>query len=149
MGVIDHRDRIDPVGLSDDDLRTWTFDALSDVVSRYAEPSIDFDLRTASVGGRQFIVIRVAEFAEVPTLCRRDYNDGDQVILREGACYVRPRRKPETIEVATYADMRDLIDLATEKGIRRFLSSAQRAGLRPESEVDHEAAFDAQAKEFE
>ena len=71
------------------------------------------------------MVIQVEEFADVPVLCKRDYPD----VLRAGACYVRPRRKPETTDIPTYADMRDLLDLAIEKGVRRLLAQAQRAGL--------------------
>jgi len=67
----------------------------------------------------------VEEFSDVPVLCKRDYDD----LLRAGACYVRPRRKPETTEIPTQADMRDLLDLATEKGVTRFLERAKGVGL--------------------
>ena len=40
-----------------------------------------------------------------------------------------PRRKPETTEIPTYADMRDLLDLATQKAVSRLLAHAQRTGL--------------------
>jgi predicted HTH transcriptional regulator len=148
IGVTDNGGSIVPVGVAEDDLRTWTFDALADVVAQYVEPSIDFNIRVATINEMRFVVIEVAEFAEVPTLCKRDYNIDGETILREGACYIRPRRKPETVEVATYADMRDLIDLATEKSVRRFLAAAHRAGLSAESDIDHAAAFDAQAKDI-
>ena len=77
------------------------------------------------------MVIHVEEFADVPVLCKRAYDD----VLRDGACYVRPRRKPETTDIPTYADMRDLLDLAIEKGVRRLLAQAQRAGLAVPPEI--------------
>ena len=50
-------------------------------------------------------------------------------MLREGACYVRTRRKPETSEIPTQADMRDLLELAIEKGVIRYIEQARRVGL--------------------
>jgi hypothetical protein len=149
VGVADNSGRLEPIGLTDGDLATWTFDALADVVARYAEPSLRFDMRIASLQGRSFVVIDVAAFVEVPTLCRRDQNDErGHLMLREGACYVRPRRKPETMEVSTYADMRDLIDLASEKALRRFLATANRAGLALATQETAEARFDQQIEDF-
>src|SRR5687767_4163960 len=82
VGVSDNAGKIVPVGIDEDDLRTWTFDSVADVVSRYVEPSIDFNIRVATVNGKQFVVIEVLEFAEVPTLCKRDYNIDGETILR-------------------------------------------------------------------
>src|SRR5918992_3524376 len=70
-------------------------------------------------------VIQVKEFADIPVLCKRSYDN----VLREGACYVRSRRKPETSEIPTLADMRDLLDLATEKRLREHLALLERIGL--------------------
>ena len=70
------------------------------------------------------MIIHVEEFADVPILCKRSYDD----VLREGACYVRSRRKPETSEIPTIADMRDLLDLAIDKGVAHYLDRARRIG---------------------
>ena len=64
-------------------------------------------------------------FADIPVLCKRDYQD----VLRSGACYVRSRRKPETTEIPTQADMRDLLELATEKKLRERLAQMERVGM--------------------
>ena len=42
---------------------------------------------------------------------------------------MRTRRKPETAEIPTQEDMRDLLDLAVEKGVRKFITQAHAAGL--------------------
>jgi hypothetical protein len=44
--------------------------------------------------------------------------------------------------------MRDLFDLATEKGVRRFFATARRAGIDATPEVTSEALFDAQIRDF-
>ena len=65
------------------------------------------------------------EFYEIPVLCKRAFDD----VLRDGACYVRTSRKPETSELPTQTEMRELLDLATEKGVRKYLERAQRMGI--------------------
>lgn len=135
---IDERDgALAPVGLAPAVEATWTFEALTAGVAEYVDPHVDLDLRFFAFEDKRFAAIRVEEFAEVPILCRKTYQSSAGVILREGACYVRPRRKIETAEVATYADMRDLIDLATEKSTRRFIERAVRSGiLQPGKPID-------------
>ena len=125
IGVQDIGSVLNPIGLDEAQLATWNYDHVSDRVAVYADPGVVFDLEIKEYNGRSYVVIQVEEFGDVPVLCKRAYDD----VLRDGACYVRPRRKPETTEIPTYADMRDLLDLATEKGVRRLLAHAQRAGL--------------------
>ena len=125
IGVQDLGSVLNPIGLDEAQLATWNYDHVSDRVAVYADPGVVFDLEIKEYNGRSYVVVQVEEFADVPVLCKRAYGD----VLRDGACYVRPRRKPETTEIPTYADMRDLLDLATEKGVRRLLAQAQRAGL--------------------
>lgn len=116
-------------GLTHQEVATWRHDDIADGFASYADPSIEFDTEQVIYQEKTFIVISVEEFREVPVLCKRSYNKARDLILRDGACYIRPRRKPETIEVSTYADMRDLIDLATDKSLRRFIARAQSAGI--------------------
>jgi len=129
VGVEETEGALVPQGLSPDDLRTWTPDHVGDAFAVYADPSVQFTVTTPSIGAKAFVVIRVEEFAEMPVLCKKGYNRGQDVILREGACYIRSRRKPETVEVSTIADMRDLLELATDKALRRFMERARGSGL--------------------
>ncbi len=114
-----------PNGVSANDLATWSYDDLANSLAEYVEPSVSFDLEAIEYQGKSFVIINVHEFEDIPVLCRRGYPG----VLRAGACYVRTRRKPETLEIPTQADMRDLLDLATEKGVRRFVARARAAGL--------------------
>jgi len=138
-------------GLSLEELKTWKYDHVADSLATYADPSIEFDLVEVSFKGQTFIAIKVEEFDEIPVLCKKSYNTGKDVVLREGACYIRSRRKPETVEVSTYADMRDLLDLATEKGVRRFISRAHSAGLSitPPEEKSAEVLYNEQMEDFQ
>jgi hypothetical protein len=50
-------------------------------------------------------------------------------VLRRGACYVRASHKPETSEIPSEQEMRELLELAIDKGVVKFLARVQKAGL--------------------
>lgn len=125
--------KLEPVGLTDEQLATWSnYDALSGAVNQYARPSVSFDLEAPFLyNSMRFVVIEVNEFDQIPILCSKDSGtriSTDQ-ILRKGACYVRSRHKPETSEIPSEEEMRELLELATDKGVMRFLARAEKAGL--------------------
>lgn len=140
LGVDDDAGRLSPIGLDTSDLATWKYDHVADGLAAYADPSVTFDLEVVQYKGASYVVLHVAEFEEVPVLCKKDYPD----VLRQGACYVRSRRKPETSEIPSQEDMRDLLEVATEKRLRRFISQAQAAGvdLSRARTTSHEELFD-------
>lgn len=113
------------LGLSSEQLRTWEPDAVAGAIDPYADPFVTVSTARVSYEGLEYVVLKVSEFEEVPVLCKKDYPD----VLRQGACYVRRRGRIETSEIPTQAAMRDLIELATEKGIRKFLHQMRRAGV--------------------
>ena len=125
IGVEDNGGVLTPVGLIEDDLMTWRYDDIADGIATYADPSVSFDLEVNEYNGNQYVVLEIDEFADIPVLCKRDY----QGVLRNGACYMRSRRKPETAELPTQEDMRDLLELATEKKLRERLAQLERVGL--------------------
>jgi predicted HTH transcriptional regulator len=112
-------------GILDADLSTWSYDELADSLAEYTDPGVNFDLDIIEYESKKFIVIIIHEFEDIPVLCKKNYPE----VLRAGACYIRTRRKPETLEIPTQADMRDLLDLAIEKGVRRFVAQARASGL--------------------
>lgn len=129
IGVIANESTFNPVGLNGEELSTWSYDHVADQIARYADPSVSFELEAKEYNGASYIVIAVEEFSDIPVLCKRTYDH----VLRNGACYVRTRRKPETTEIPNQTEMRDLLDLAINKGIdrglRQFLERARQAGL--------------------
>ena len=132
-----------PVGLKDADLATWRYDHVADSLAPYPDPSFNFDIEEKDHEGSKFVVIRVYEFDEIPILCNKDETMEGRSVLRKGACYVRSKRKPETREIPTQEDMRALLDLATEKGIRKWITQTQRVGFdisrgKPSSPTDEE-----------
>ena len=63
-------------GLSESQISDWlNYDNVADALHRYADPAIRFELAQRSLpGGAPVAVIEVAEFEEIPTLCRKDYS---------------------------------------------------------------------------
>ncbi len=125
IGVDDNGGVLTQVGLNAADLSTWKYDDVADSFAAYADPSVSFELEIREHDGKNYVVLQVQEFEEIPVLCKKDYPQ----VLRAGACYVSSRRKPETTEIPSQADMRDLLDLATEKRLRRFVAQIRAAGL--------------------
>lgn len=114
-----------PLGIPERILAEWTYDHVTDCLKNYADPSAAFVLIPVKHGGVSFIEIRVTEFDVVPLVCKKSDRAG---ILKEGKCYVRSRRKAETVEVQTQEDMRDLIELATTKRLATLVAQIGKAG---------------------
>ncbi len=130
IGVSDTSGILDCIGLSEAEFASWRFDDVSAVIATYADPYVRFDLFTHQVNNKKFVVLQVYEFDDIPVLCKKKYEykkqDGTyEQVLREGALYVRTRRKPETTEIPSQTEMRDLLEIATEKGVKK----ANAAGL--------------------
>lgn len=114
-------------GLDEDELATWlAFDDVSGRLAVYCDPPVNFDLAQFAVStGVSVVIVEVHEFADIPHLCAREY----PAALRAGALYVRSRKMPETAEVASSVEMREILDLAAEKRLRAYIETAERAGV--------------------
>lgn len=146
IGVGEIGDELNPVGLTEEDLTTWNFDDVADRVAVYADPAVGFEQEVREYNGNQYMVLDIEEFTDIPVLCKRDYEG----VLRSGACYVRSSRKPETSEIPTQTDMRELLELATDKAVTKRLTEYRRMGLIPDIPlaVTDQDRFDEQAGEL-
>jgi predicted HTH transcriptional regulator len=144
IGVEDDDGAPVPLGLTQEQLESWRFDDVAALLVTYADPTISFDLDVLEYQGTRFLVIKVHEFEDIPVLCNKDHDHGpgsNDKVLRKGACYVRSRRKPETSEIPSQEDMRELLDLAIDKGVRNFVTRAYRIGFLP-AEQQEESSID-------
>lgn len=115
-----------PVGLSDADASTFTHDDIASCVKDYADPYAEFTVRPITCDGKRFVCIQVKEFDESPVICKRHGRD-----LEKGTIYTRPRTKNESAPVSSYAEMREILDVATDKAVRKQWSRLPCAGLMP------------------
>lgn len=148
VGVTDDGSNLEIAGLLPDDVGTWRHDHLADTVAVYADPRVEFDTYVVEVDNKRVVVITVEEFSDVPVICKAECQVGSpksKVVLRNGAIYVRSNRKPESREVANFDEMRGLLDIATEKAVRRFVALTRAvgaaSGLNELREADHESLF--------
>ena len=129
VGVNESSGTAEAIGVDQDTISDWTRDALADKLAPLVDPSVDFNLEHRAYDGHNFVLITVREFDEHHIL-RSDKHDptGKTLVLREGALYVRGRRKPETVEIRTSQEMRDLLALSLRKRLRHFMELLQSAG---------------------
>jgi len=136
------------LGVDDGDLATWNFDDLAATLAPIADPAIRFRVSTPMHGGRYFVCIEVDAFDDVPVICQRRHppsaRRGEPLVLREGAIYVRSRGKPESVEIPSQTEMRELLELATERRMAALLGSVDRAGLTVAGGAEPRVAFDAE-----
>lgn len=140
-------------GLTEPDLASWLQrDDVARRLAAYSDPPLNFEIAEQTLeSGAKVAVLQVFEFEELPHLCAKSYvvpgRGKDKEVLREGALYVRTRKLPETAEVGSSAEMREVIDLATEKALRRLLARIGGAGgeiVPREREADSREKFDEQ-----
>ena len=123
-------------------LETWNHDDIAAGLAPYADPYISFTTHRLSFQGQHVIVLHIAEFGDVPVICTADRAPE----LKAGTVYVRSGTKPESVGIRDHAQMRALLDLATEKSVRRLLAVARAAGV--EGQPTDDELFAAQLKDL-
>jgi predicted HTH transcriptional regulator len=119
-------------GVPDSIRLSFVADDVAAYINRYADPYVRIELSTPTVKDANYVYIRVHEFDEVPVVCGRNGGEGG-TSLRQGAIYCRATRIPETVEVPSQTEMREILELATDKGVRKFIQRANAAGLTQQS----------------
>jgi hypothetical protein len=121
------------IGMDADQLASWeSQDDVADALGRYCDPPVQFEASSHQLDdGISIVAIEISEFEEVPTLAARDFPQ----ILQRGVPYFRGLGKIESTSFVSTHELRELISLATEKNVRRFIQLSQRAGVQqPTSE---------------
>lgn len=144
IGVEDDGRTLTPRGLSESELSTWRFDDFQDQLTTFADPNVDADLVIVELHKKKFVVVQVAEFAEIPIICKKDY----ERTLRRGALYVRRRGKNETIEVPSHVEMREVLDRAAKLVATKMLRSVQKLSPLLRHEPTDDERFAAETKDF-
>ncbi len=141
VGVEERGNSYALTGMRPEHVLTYDRDTMKDRVGEYADPYVDFSVDTGPYEGKTFLVITVREFDEVPVICKKDGRD-----LTRGTVYTRTRtRRPESARVSNHADMREIIQLAVDKGVQKLQERgyALRGGTPPAR-----ALFDEQIRDL-
>lgn len=119
VGVEKSGETHNPSGMEQSHIESFRQDEVMEYVNqRFADPYVELSVTPTLIGDNSFIVIQVREFAQLPIICK---NNGLEN-LRRGALYTRSRVKHETIEVRSQTELREILDLAVDKEIRRLRS---------------------------
>jgi predicted HTH transcriptional regulator len=125
-------------GVSSDHLESYNADQIQAAINRHADPYVRTELYRLNLEGRTFLALVVQEFERVPVVCKKDGPE-----LRQGAIYMRSHRMPESCEVRSQTEMREILDLAVDKALKEFVHRIQVAGIRiPEAYQSEAAKFD-------
>lgn len=125
-------------GLELQHLAEWSdFDNVSAQLAKYSDPPVTFSLSPLRLSnGVDVVALRVDEFVHTPHICKKAY-PGE---LQDGVIYVRPDRQPESVPVPSSVEMRDLLELAVDRGVQTFVRRGQASGLFNQPSTDSEQA---------
>ena len=125
IGVEQDGESFNPVGLTSEERDSFTQDGVSAYINEFADPYAEITVSQVGYEGAELIVIQVKEFAEIPVICKRDGANN----LQKGNMYTRSRRIAETCRVPSQVEMREILDIAVEKGMRGLHGRIARSGL--------------------
>ncbi|MCE5314033.1 ATP-binding protein [bacterium] len=137
-----------PDGTEELQVKEYNGDVIQEFVNKYADPYVDLQLLSVEYDDKRFLAITIGEFDQIPVVCKKNYQppkgNNPTDALNEGAVYIRSYRKPETCQVKSQNEMRDILYLATRKNTRRFLEASQRMGICP---IGQQAAISQQSQD--
>jgi len=116
-------------------------DSIKKHVANFADPCVDFDVEIGKYQDNDFVVIIVREFEELPIICKTDGLKN----LRKGAIYIRTRRHPETAEVPSQTEMREIVELAIDKGMHKL----SKRGYALKGQKSSEKLFSEELSDFD
>jgi len=128
-------------GITPAQVATYDIDVMKDQVSPYADPFVIFEVQFPyDSQGRQYAVITVSPFPELPVVCARSSDD-----VKEGDIYYRSSdRRPQSARVSSSHDMRDIV----ERAIVRRRNKLVQIGLVVDAE-GADATYDAELGDFQ
>jgi len=129
--------------LDDAQLAGWrNKDVVLDKLGPYGMPQIISEVEDAPQGAK-CAILRIRQFIEVPVICTKAFASGD-FKLRRGVLYCRPAGgKPRSVPPEDAEQLRDVLGLAIQAGINKFIEQAYRSGaLRRPADVETQSDED-------
>lgn len=140
-------------GLSATEAASFETTKVATWVNNHCSPPVSLVCYRQEHQGREFVVIAVSEFHEIPVLCTKQHElpspgKGSKVLLRKGAVYVRTANA-ESAPLSAAEEMRQLIGLATTKRADQMLAmfQAMMRGRPLLPEKPHEELFEAEREQ--
>ena len=128
--------------MSAEQVNSFTQDDIAQWVNLYAAPAVQFTVESFMLKPNTFIIIKVREFDSLPTICRKQMTQGGKEVLKRGAIYYRSNSKNESAPISSEEDMRELITLATKKGVDREIAHLRELGFILASSAIQDSALE-------
>lgn len=123
----------EPRGVDHNNADSFNQDDIQDYVNGYADPFVELTVNKEDYDKKLFVVIQIREFEELPVVCKKNGQElvrGDfYTRLKCGDIYTRPRRKFESVPVPSQTEMREILEMAIDKRIRKHREDWFRWGL--------------------
>lgn len=114
------------LGMDDTGVKTWDTTKVAQGCAVFGSPPPLVHVCYPIVDGKQLVMLEIAPFAEVPTVCREEAKEGSVVILRKAGLYIRTSMA-QTVEIHDEEQIRSLIEQAMNRKAEHLL--AQIRGL--------------------
>lgn len=119
-------------GVTPEHEETYNPDLLIEAINHHADPPVNCTVRVvATDDGTRFVAIEVKSFDRTPVFCKNGTPDGvsgrDKLI--KGNIYVRSNERIATTRVVDSELMRELLEIAAERGAAEIVRRAQRVGF--------------------
>ncbi len=113
-------------GLSDEQADSFETTKVATWVNNHCAPHVHLVCYRHEHDGKQFIVIAVSEFHDVPVICTKQFEHpsagkSNKVILKKGTVYVRTPNA-ESAPLSSVEELRELVGLATTKRADQMLA---------------------------
>ena len=104
----------DVLGMDEAQVESFDVSKVSQAVEQHADPPVSLQVYRPRVEDKNLVIIRVLEFAEEPTICKKQEEDSEaKLVLRVGAIYFRD--DGARTEQINHAQMRKLLGNALIK----------------------------------
>jgi hypothetical protein len=122
FGVDD--DTCEPLGMELSDFTSFDTTKVNDFVHKYTDPSASCEVQKLTIDSKNFVVIDVPEFLEVPIICKADASSSNRTILKRGGLYLRTDRATSEL-ISSPEHMRDLVNRSMMKRGDHLLRTIQ------------------------
>lgn len=138
LGVEENNGVFTPIGLPQADYDLLNTDDVLAYANKFADPYVDIKLHKDLHEGMLFAVIEIQEFQQYPVVCKSDWVEN----LKCGSIYTRTRRIYESAVVPSQTEMREIIEMAVDKGIREFNRRVSYVGLSVKDQLSVAEQYD-------
>lgn len=116
---------VECVGVTPEQAESFDTTRVANWVNSRFNPPVNLICHTVELDGKQFVVIVITEFGDIPALCVKGFDSQstkNKQALRSGAIYVRTPNA-ESAQLGTPDQLRELIGMATRKRADEMLTT--------------------------